>query len=49
MVTIEEHYNQAQSIKATHVLTTLQGWALEVLHKVPKAVTYKETIRVTED
>jgi hypothetical protein len=47
--TVVEPYKWAPCVKATHVLTALQGWACNVLHGAPKGATYKETIRATED
>jgi hypothetical protein len=32
-----------------HLLTALQDWAANVLHGVPKGVTYKETIAALAD
>jgi hypothetical protein len=43
------HYKWASSVKATHLLAALQGTASDVLHRVPKEVTYKETIKALED
>jgi hypothetical protein len=40
-----EHYNWAPHIKATHLLTTLQGRASYVLHGDPKGETDEETTR----
>jgi hypothetical protein len=46
---IVEHYRRTPCVKAMHLLTTPQGWAFDILHRAPKGVTYKETIRATED
>jgi hypothetical protein len=46
---VAEHCNQAHCLKATHILTTLQGWASDVLHRVSKGVTFKETNGALED
>jgi hypothetical protein len=40
---------KTECIKATHMLITLQGWASDVLHRVPKGAMYEETVRATED
>jgi hypothetical protein len=36
-------------VKAMHVLTTLQGWASDVMYGDPKGATYEESIGATED
>jgi hypothetical protein len=46
---IAEHYKWEPCVKATHLLTTLQGWASDVLHGDPSGATYKETIWSLED
>jgi hypothetical protein len=44
-----EHRKWASCIKATHLLAALQGWASDVLHKVPKEVTFEEIIEDIEN
>jgi hypothetical protein len=35
--------------KSTYLITTLQGQATDMLHRVPKGVTYEETLETLED
>jgi hypothetical protein len=44
-----EHCNPVPHAEATHLLTTPQDWAADVLHSALKEVMLKETIRATED
>lgn len=46
---IAEHYKWVPCVRATHLLTTLEGWASDVLHGNPSRVTYKESIWPLED
>jgi hypothetical protein len=43
-----EHYNRASHVKATHMLTAPQAQASDVIHRVQKGATYKETRRATD-
>jgi hypothetical protein len=36
----EEHYQWVPSVKSMHLLTTLRGWASNVLHGIPKEAIY---------
>jgi hypothetical protein len=45
---VAEHYNGAPRIKTTHLLTTLQDRACDVLHEATKWAVYKDTVRALE-
>jgi hypothetical protein len=47
--TVAEHNCWTRLEKSTHFITTFQGQATNVLHGVPKGVTYEETIDAQED
>jgi hypothetical protein len=44
-----EHYEVVPWVKAMHFHSALQDQASDVLHRDPKEVMYKETIRTNED
>jgi hypothetical protein len=44
MEAMAKHCKWVPCVKATHLLTTLQGWASDVLHGVPNRAMYEETI-----
>jgi hypothetical protein len=46
---IAEHCKWVPRVKATHLLTALQGWASDVLHGDFSGVVYKEPILPLED
>jgi hypothetical protein len=35
--------------KSTYLITAFQGWATDVLHRVPKGATNEETLEALED
>jgi hypothetical protein len=47
--TIAEHTCWTRLEKSTHLVTTSQGHATNVLHGVPKGVTHEETLEALED
>jgi hypothetical protein len=47
--TIAEHTCWTCLEKSTYLVTTLQGHATNVLHRVPKRVTHEETLDDLED
>jgi hypothetical protein len=49
MEAVAEHYNRAPCVKATHLLTPLQGRVSGVLQADSKGATYEETIGSLED
>lgn len=44
-----EQYKRVPRVKDTHLLTGLQGRALDILDGVPKGMKYEETIQVLEN
>lgn len=44
-----KHYEGVPHAEAMHMLTTPKDWASDVLHEVPKEVTYKKTTEALVD
>jgi hypothetical protein len=47
--TVAEHNCWTRQEKSTYLITSLQSWATDVLHGIPKSATYEETLQALEE